>query len=81
MRKILLLFAVKILLFQSHFVYSANDFNVILIVPDDHARRTIGVYGNKAAITPNLDKIAKHGIRFDNAYAAAPVCSQVEQQC
>lgn len=75
MKKTLLLFAINILLTHSNFVYSANDYNVILIVPDDHARRTIGVYGNKAAITPNLDKIARHGIRFDNAYAAAPVCS------
>tara|TARA_Y100000768_G_C23971665_1_gene680865 strand:- start:290 stop:1684 length:1395 start_codon:yes stop_codon:yes gene_type:complete len=75
MRKTFLLFAINILLFHGKFVYSATDYNVILIVPDDHARRTIGVYGNKAAITPNLDKIAKYGIRFDNAYAAAPVCS------
>ena len=35
----------------------------------------MGAYGNKDVITPNLDKIANQGIRFDNAYAAAPVCS------
>ena len=61
--------------FCSDLVYSDNDYNVIVIVPDDHARRSMGAYGNKDVITPNLDKIASQGIRFDNAYAAAPVCS------
>ncbi len=64
MKKTLLLFAINILLAHSNFVYSANDYNIILNVPDDHARRTIGVYGNKAAITPNLDKIARHGYKM-----------------
>tara|TARA_B100001059_G_scaffold111255_1_gene111469 strand:+ start:176 stop:1453 length:1278 start_codon:yes stop_codon:yes gene_type:complete len=35
----------------------------------------MGAYGNPDVITPNLDRIANQGIRFDNAYAAAPVCS------
>lgn len=64
-----------LIFFCSDLLYSNNDYNVIVIVPDDHARRSMGAYGNTDVITPNLDRIANQGIRFDNAYAAAPVCS------
>jgi len=64
-----------LIFFCSDLLYSNNDYNVIVIVPDDHARRSMGAYGNPDVITPNLDRIANQGIRFDNAYAAAPVCS------
>ena len=56
-------------------VFSANNYNLIIIVPDDHARRAMGAYGDDQVLTPNLDQLASHGARFDNAYAAAPVCS------
>jgi arylsulfatase A-like enzyme len=35
----------------------------------------LGCYGNTFNETPNLDKLAKQGVRFTHAYAAAPVCS------
>ena len=75
MKKLHFLSACLLIFFCSDLVYSNGDYNVIVIIPDDHARRSMGAYGNKDVITPNLDKIANQGIRFDNAYAAAPVCS------
>jgi arylsulfatase A-like enzyme/Tfp pilus assembly protein PilF len=33
----------------------------------------LGVYGNSSANTPNLDKLANNGLRFENCYAAAPI--------
>ena len=56
-------------------VFSANDYNLIIMVPDDHARRAMGAYGDDQVLTPNLDQLASQGARFANAYAAAPVCS------
>ena len=35
----------------------------------------LGYYGDKNAITPNIDKLASEGITYDNAFANAPVCA------
>jgi arylsulfatase A-like enzyme len=48
--------------------------NIIFIMSDDMGYADIGVYGGKNP-TPNLDKLAANGIRFTNAYAAAPLCT------
>jgi choline-sulfatase len=53
----------------------ADPMNLIVIMPDDHSQRAMGAYGDPDAITPNFDQLANQGIRFENAYAAAPVCS------
>jgi arylsulfatase A len=45
--------------------------NIILIVADDLGRNDIACYGNTFIETPNLTAMAKEGIRFTNAYAAA----------
>lgn len=75
MKKLRFSSACFLIFFCSDLLYSNSDYNVIVIVPDDHARRSMGAYGNTDVMTPNLDRIANQGIRFDNAYAAAPVCS------
>lgn len=49
--------------------------NIIYILADDLGYSELGCYGNSFNETPNLDKLAKQGIRFTQAYAAAPVCS------
>lgn len=49
--------------------------NIILIVTDDLGWRELGVYGNRFNETPNLDRMAKEGVRLTSAYSAAPVCS------
>lgn len=48
--------------------------NILLIVADDLATR-IGCYGDKAAMTPNLDRLAGEGVLFDRAYAQGSVCT------
>lgn len=47
--------------------------NVLLIVFDD-LRPEIGAYGEPDPITPNIDRLAKEGIRFDNAYVNYSLC-------
>lgn len=49
--------------------------NVIYILADDLGFAELGCYGNTFNETPNLDRLAKEGVRFTQAYAAAPVCS------
>ncbi len=48
--------------------------NIILIVADDLGYRDLGAYGGKIR-TPNIDALARSGIRYDTAYATAPTCS------
>jgi iduronate 2-sulfatase len=49
-------------------------YNVLFISSDD-LRPELGAYGVPGIKTPNIDKIASRGMRFDNAYAQYPVCN------
>lgn len=49
--------------------------NVILIVADDLGYGETGCYGQKIIRTPNIDRLAKEGMRFTDFYAASPVCA------
>lgn len=53
--------------------------NVLFIMGDDHAPYVMGAYGNRLARTPNLDRLAARGVRFDRAYANSPVCTPSRQ--
>jgi arylsulfatase A-like enzyme len=49
--------------------------NIILILADDLGWRDLGCYGSTFYETPHLDALARQGMSFTNAYAAAAVCS------
>ena len=49
--------------------------NVVFVLADDLGWAELGCYGNGFNETPHLDRLAKEGVRFTHAYAAAPVCS------
>lgn len=49
--------------------------NVILIYTDDQGSLDMNIYGAKDLHTPNMDALARRGVRFTQFYAAAPVCS------
>ncbi len=49
--------------------------NVVLILTDDQGTIDVNCYGAKDLITPNMDKLAKEGVRFTQFYVGAPVCS------
>lgn len=49
--------------------------NVLFILVDDYGWMDTGIYGSEFYETPNIDKLAKSGIKFNNAYTASPVCS------
>ncbi len=49
--------------------------NVILIVSDDQGYPDLGCMGSKPFITPNLDRLAKEGVRATNFYVTWPACT------
>lgn len=49
--------------------------NIVFVLADDLGWSELGCYGNGFNETPNLDQLAAEGVRFTQAYAAAPVCS------
>ena len=49
--------------------------NVIVILADDLGLRELGCTGSRRIRTPNLDRLAAHGMRFRRAYAGSTVCA------
>ena len=49
--------------------------NIIFILADDLGYADLGCYGQKKILTPNIDALAKEGMRFTNCYAGSPVCA------
>lgn len=48
--------------------------NILFIFSDQQRWDTLGCYGQKLDVTPNLDKLAQKGVRFENAFTCQPVC-------
>lgn len=49
--------------------------NILFIFSDQHAHSVLGCYGDKVVQTPNLDRLAREGVRFENAYCPSPICA------
>ena len=52
-----------------------NQPNIVLILADDLGYGDLGCYGQDRIATPNIDRLAKEGLRFTQAYAGGPVCT------
>lgn len=48
--------------------------NIILYFSDQQRADTLGCYGQKLNISPNIDKLAAEGTLFENAFSPQPVC-------
>jgi uncharacterized sulfatase len=51
-----------------------NPPNIIFLFSDQQRWDTCGCYGQPLNITPNLDRMSKEGVRFENAFTCQPVC-------
>lgn len=49
--------------------------NILLVLTDQQALRTMRAYGNKHIHTPHMDSLADSGVAFRNSYCTSPVCS------
>jgi len=49
--------------------------NIIFIMTDDHAAQALSCYGSRINKTPNMDRIAKEGMRFENCFCTNSICA------
>ena len=49
--------------------------NIVFIFTDDHAYQAISAYGSKINHTPNIDRLAREGMRFENAMVTNSICA------
>ena len=60
---------------ESESILATRKTNVVFILTDDQGVWAAGCYGNPEIRTPNIDRIANTGARFENFFVASPVCS------
>jgi len=53
---------------------TAEHPNILVIMSDQHSAGRCGCYGDTLVRTPNMDRLAREGTRFDAAYTPSPVC-------
>jgi arylsulfatase A-like enzyme len=77
LRRIILLFTLTIFLIPSCSDEKSTEGrpNILLLMSDNHYSDHLGCYGDQVVKTPNIDQMAVEGVRFTNAFCAAPSCS------
>lgn len=60
---------------QKHETLAGRKLNILFIMTDDHAAHALSCYGSRINTTPNLDRIANEGIRFDNCFCTNSICA------
>ena len=73
-QRVLFLLAMLFGFFQQAISAEAKT-NVVFFLIDDLGWRDLGCYGSDYYQTPNIDRLAKEGVRFTDAYSACTVCS------
>ncbi len=74
MLRIALIVLLGLKLFASNICVADDRPNIVFIMSDDHAYQAISAYGSKLNETPNIDRIAKDGLRFDRCYVTNSIC-------
>ncbi len=74
MMKTILAFAAGALLMGALPLKAQRRPNIVLIISDDHAFQAIGAYGGQHARTPNIDRLAREGVKFNRAYVTNSIC-------
>ncbi|MEC8421179.1 MAG: sulfatase [Verrucomicrobiota bacterium] len=66
---------VILFLLSSLFLFAEKKTNFVFFLVDDMGMMDLGTYGSTFHETPNIDQLAKTGMKFNYGYAACPVCS------
>lgn len=53
--------------------------NILVIMSDEHHAGVMGCAGDRIVRTPNLDRLAARGVRFDGHYCSSPICTPARQ--
>ncbi len=48
--------------------------NILIVMSDQLSQKAVGAYGNCDVVTPNMDRLAAEGLRFENVYTPCPLC-------
>jgi len=54
---------------------AADRPNIVFIMSDDHAAHAISAYGSRVNTTPNIDRLAREGMRLDNVFVTNSICT------
>ena len=66
---------IAVLLASPSPVLAAARPNIIFIMSDDHAAQAISAYGSRVNHTPNIDRLAREGLRLDNTFVTNSICT------
>src|SRR5436190_21085151 len=67
-------FSVGLMCLVARFVAAAERPNILFIISDDHGYQAVSAYGSGLNKTPNIDRIAAEGARFDRCYVTNSLC-------
>jgi N-sulfoglucosamine sulfohydrolase len=65
---------------ESQFTLDQEQPNFIFYLADDQDQLDYGCYGNPKVMTPNVDRLAEEGLRFNNFYTAQAICAPARSQ-
>ena len=54
--------------------------NILFVFSDQQRWDTMGCYGQKLSVTPNLDRLAREGTLFENTFTCQPVCGPARRR-
>jgi len=69
------LLALSLLFAFGSSLFAAAPPNIVLILADDLGPGDLGCYGQTKIKTPNLDRVAREGVKFQHAFTSNPKCS------
>lgn len=75
MSRILICLAAVLSIFAATAVRAADRPNFVWIVSEDNSKHYLKLFEESGAATPNIEKLAQHGLVFEHAFSCAPVCS------
>lgn len=74
MKTVISLLLLYVSLTPASITYAAPRPNILFVFTDDHAYQAISAYGSRINETPNIDRLAHEGMRFDNCYVTNSIC-------